>query len=129
MKTKFDRQNKVRDFSHFSQSRLNNDLIQIDWDLLSIVKGKIKMVYDKLKKLSNKHASLKKISKRKVKQSAKPWITKAIRRSFKIKNKLLYSGNKDKYKLYRVYKKNGAHLLCLIIFKISEAYSTILDLF
>ena len=100
MKTKFDRQNKVRDFSHFSHSRLNNDLIQIDWDLLSIVKGKIKMVYDKLNKLTNKHAPLKKMSKRKIKQSAKPWITKAIRRSIKIKNKLLYSGNKDKYKLY-----------------------------
>ena len=41
------------------------------------------------------------MSKRKIKQSAKPWITKAIRRSIKIKNKLFYSGNKDKYKLYR----------------------------
>ena len=40
------------------------------------------------------------MSKRKIKQSAKPWITKAIRRSIKIK-KTNYSGNKDKYKLYR----------------------------
>ena len=41
------------------------------------------------------------MSKRETKQSAKPWITKAIRRSIKIKNKLFYSGNKDKYNLYR----------------------------
>lgn len=32
------------------------------------------------------HAPLKKMSKRKIKQSAKPWITKAIRRSIN-KNK------------------------------------------
>ena len=31
----------------------------------------------------------------------KRWITKAIRRSIKIKIKLFYSGNKDKYKLYQ----------------------------
>ncbi len=41
------------------------------------------------------------ISKRKTKQSAKPWITKGIKKSIKIKNKLFCSGNKEKYRLYR----------------------------
>ena len=102
MTTKCHRQNKVRDFSHFSQSRLNNDLIQIDWK--SVIDSKRENIdklfatfYDKLNKLSNKHAPLKKMSKCKIKQSVKLWITKAIRRSIKIKNKLFYSGNKDKY--------------------------------
>ena len=88
MKTKFHRQNKVRDFSHFSQSRLNNDLIQIDWKSVidskrENIDGLFATFYNKLNKLSNKHAPLKKMSKRKIKQSAKPWITKAIRRLLK----------------------------------------------
>jgi hypothetical protein len=41
------------------------------------------------------------ISKRKIKQSVKPWITKGIKKSIKIKNKLFCSGNKEKYRLYR----------------------------
>ena len=48
-----------------------------------------------INKFSNKHVPLKKMSKRKIKLYAKPWITKAIRRSIKIKNKLFYSGDKD----------------------------------
>ena len=89
MTTKFHRQNKVRDFSHFSQSRLNNDLIQIDWKFVidskrENIDGLFATFYDKLNKLSNKHAPLKKRSKRKIKQSAKPWINKAIRRSIKL---------------------------------------------
>ena len=38
---------------------------------------------------------------RKAKQRTKPWITKGLIKSIKIKNKLFYSGDKDKYKLYR----------------------------
>ena len=96
IKTKTHRQSKVRDFS---QSHLNNDLMQIDWK--SVTDSKKENIdslfltfYNKINKLTNKHAPLKNMSKRKIKQSAKPWITKAIRRS--IKNKLFYSGNKDK---------------------------------
>jgi hypothetical protein len=48
------------------------------------------MFYNKLNKLTNKHAPLKLISKRKIKQSAKPWITKGIKKSIKIKNKLFW---------------------------------------
>ena len=48
---------------------------------------------------------MKPISKRMIKrsrlQAVKPWITKGIRRSINIKNKLFYSGNKDNYKIYR----------------------------
>ncbi len=36
-----------------------------------------------------------------IKQFSKPWITKGIRSSIKIKTKLYYSADKNKYKLYR----------------------------
>jgi hypothetical protein len=46
--------------------------------------------YDKVTKLINKHAPVKPISKRMIKRSSKPWITKGIRRSINIKSKLFY---------------------------------------
>lgn len=44
---------------------------------------------------------MKAISNRKMKQLSKPWITKGIRASIKIKNKLYMSGDDAKYKYYR----------------------------
>ena len=73
--------------------------------------------YNKLNKLTNKHAPLKNISKRKAKQLNKPWITKGLKKFIKIKNHLFYLGDFDKYKLYRnkiltltrISKKNYYH--------------------
>ena len=56
---------------------------------------------DKTRKLVNKHAPLKPLLKRKFKQSSKPWITKGILKSIKIKNVLFTSGHVDKYRFYR----------------------------
>jgi hypothetical protein len=52
-------------------------------------------------KIVNKHALLTSCSKRKSKQLLKPWITKGLLKSIRIKNKLFYSGEKEKYKQYR----------------------------
>ena len=41
------------------------------------------------------------ISKRKTKQLSKPWITKGIRTSIKMKNFFFSSGNRAQYNLYR----------------------------
>ena len=57
--------------------------------------------YSKLNKLVNKHAPLKPLSKKNLKKLRKPWITKGIRRSIKIKNSLYSSGDLPRYKLYR----------------------------
>ena len=73
--------------------------------------------YNGLNKLTNKHAPLKNISKRKAKQLNKPWITKGLKKFIKIKNHLFYLGDFDKYKLYRnkiltltrISKKNYYH--------------------
>ena len=51
--------------------------------------------------INNKHATLKVLSKRKIKQINKPRITSGIRKSIKIKNRLFYSADINKYKLYR----------------------------
>ena len=57
--------------------------------------------YSKFNKLINKHAPMKAISNRKAKQLSKPWITKGIRISIKVKNKLYASGDTANYKTYR----------------------------
>ena len=57
--------------------------------------------YNKFNKIVNKHAPMKTLSHRKAKQFSKPWITKGIRTSIKIKNRLYLSGDEDKYKSYR----------------------------
>ena len=57
--------------------------------------------YNKLNKLINKHAPSKPISRRKIKSCSKPWITKGIRKSIKMKNKLLDGGNIKLFKIYR----------------------------
>ena len=54
-----------------------------------------------LNKLINKHVPLRLLSKRKIKRLSKPWITKGIRKSIRIKNELFFSGDRDKYKFYR----------------------------
>ena len=57
--------------------------------------------YSEFNKVVNKHAPMRTLSRRKAKQCSKPWITKGIRTSIKIKNKLYLSGNDTKYKFYR----------------------------
>ena len=51
-------------------------------------------------KLLSKHAPFKPISKREKKRLFKPWVTKGIRKSIKIKNDLYCSGDYTTYKLY-----------------------------
>ena len=49
--------------------------------------------YNKFNKILNKPAPFETLSKRRIKQLSKPWITKAIRTAIKIKNNLYMSGN------------------------------------
>ena len=51
-------------------------------------------------KLLSKHEPFKPISKRKKKRLFKPWVTKEIGKSIKIKNDLYCSGDYTTYKLY-----------------------------
>ena len=97
---------KRRDFSKFSKTSFLNDLGQVDWDSLISRSGNdidnlFSSFYKKLNKIVNKHAPIKQISRRQAKQLTKPWITRGIRASIKIKNKLFASGQEERYKYYR----------------------------
>ena len=97
---------KVRDFSRFSRDSFNADLSNVDWNALldkksCDVDNLFSSFYNKINKLINKHAPMKTISNRKAKQLSKPWITKGIRTSIKVKNKLYASGDTANYKTYR----------------------------
>ena len=86
--------------------RFNNDLSIVDWDNIIVSKAnsvddKFSSFYRQLNKVVQKHAPLKVVSKPKIKQLAKPWITKGIRTSIKIKNRLYKTGNCREYKSYR----------------------------
>ena len=73
----------IRDFSRFSEEDINSELAQVDLgSIFARTQGNIDIafskIYNKLNKLVNKHAPLKPLSKRKFKQSLKPWITKRV---------------------------------------------------
>ena len=57
--------------------------------------------YKNINKIIKKHALIKTVSKRKKKLLAKPWITRGIRTSIRIKNKLYRTGDEVRYKYYR----------------------------
>ena len=102
----FPKRTMIRDFSRFSEEDFNTELAQVDWDsILARTQDNVDVgfskVYNKLNKLVNKHAPLKPLSKRKYKQFMKPWITKGLLKSIKVKNALFASGDIDKYKFYR----------------------------
>ena len=56
--------------------------------------------YRKFNKIANKNAPRKNCSNRTMKRLSKPRITKSIRQSIEIKNKLLALGDRDRYKLH-----------------------------
>ena len=96
----------MRDFSRFSRDSFNDDLSNEDWNALLNKKpfddnNLFSSFYHKFNKLINKHAPMKTISNRKAKQLSKPWITKGIRISIKVKNNLYASGDTANYKIYR----------------------------
>lgn len=97
---------KKRDFSQFSADHFNSELSRVDWNDILSTRGNdvdklFSSFYKKFNKIVNKHAPLKTLSHRKIKQLSKPWITKGLRTSIKVKNKLYESGDENKYKYYR----------------------------
>ena len=65
------------------------DLSGINWDLLlqeDDIDKNFSTFFNKVNKLTNRYAPLRTLSKRKSKQLCKPWITKGIKKSIKVKN-------------------------------------------
>ena len=113
-----------RDFSGYSRCKFNSELSdalvsqttfsdQFDVDTV------FSCFYNTLLALVDKHAPLKTLSNRKLKQFSKPWITSGLKKSIKIKNSLFQSGDLVNYKIYRskissvtrLSKKNYYHAL------------------
>ena len=90
-----------RDFSYFNPDQFNHELKHLNWSMSSDPDCCFNNFYNKLNKLTNKHAPFKKLSKRKCRQFAKPWITKGLLTSICKKNKLYLTGQQDEYKCYR----------------------------
>ena len=86
---------KIRNYSKFSETRFlqniqSNLIVGNDRE----IDQEFSCFYRKLNKLINKHAPLKSVSKRKHKQFLKPWVTRGLKKSIKIKNKLIIDGDK-----------------------------------
>ena len=98
-----------RDFSHFDQHLFLNDLEDIDFNQLvrEDVNESMNNVISVLKSLSDKHAPVKKLSSKKMKQSAKPWLSNAILNSIKRRQQLFkthfLSKDFNKVKFYKTY--------------------------
>ena len=84
---------KIRDYSNLSEENFNHDISQINWnDLMAndSVDKCFSSFYNKFNKVVNKHAPLRTVSKHKAKQLSKPWISRGLRKSIKIK-KMIFS--------------------------------------
>ena len=95
---------KVPDFSRFPRDSFDADLSKVDWNALSTkkpcdVNNLFSSFNNEFNKLINRHAPLKTISNRKAKQLSETWISKGIRISIKVKNKLYTSGDSANYKV------------------------------
>ena len=116
------KKSKMRDFSRFSSEKLNADLSNVDWSALfanesNDVNSIFSSFYNKFNKLVNKHAPMKTISNHRAKQFSKPWISKGLRKSIRVKNKLYVSGDRAKYKMYR-------NKICTLTRKSKQQYYT-----
>ena len=97
---------RKRDFSHFSSESFNSDLSAVDWENILLTKSNniddlFSTFFKRVNNIVNKHAPIKNLSKRKIKQLAKPWITKGLKTSIKVKNKLYVMGDPTQYTYYR----------------------------
>lgn len=104
-----------RDYSKFDKEALISDLDAINWhEVLSSnndiidVNTLFQSFYSKVNNCINRHAPIRKLSRKETKHMCKPWITPGIKTSIKIKNKLYKKYLKSrsiydftKYKYYR----------------------------
>ena len=83
-----------RDWSKFDQKKFILDSLSVDWEnLLKSVNGNVDQYFisflTKFNSILNMYATLKKLSKQKLKFRNKPWITLGLQKLISIKNHLL----------------------------------------
>ena len=83
-----------RDWSKFDQENFILDYLSVDWeDLLKTYElnadNSTRMYLDKINKLINTYAPLKRINKYKMKFKSKPWINLGLEKSISVKKNYL----------------------------------------
>ena len=81
-----------------------NDLSAINWEEVSgnwDANKSFSHLYKTINHEVKKHAPLRDASVRKLKMLTKPWLTAALRKFIKVKNKLFFESDWPKYKIYR----------------------------
>ena len=98
-----------RDFTHFNENAFHQDLLGVDFksSLSTDVNESVITIVDNLSAITDRHAPLRKASKRQRKRLERPWISKAIMHSIRQRHKLvktnLYSADPGKVKEYKAY--------------------------
>ena len=108
----------TRDYSNLVQEDLLLDVQAIEWDNI-FKENDINEIFDSFYSITtntiDKHAPLKKLSKKEAKFQSKPWISQGIQKSIKTKNKLFncYLRNKSQsnHSKYKMYRNKLKHIL------------------
>ena len=94
----------IRNFEAFDETQYKNDLATIDISESIRSSSNINDCYDeyheKLLNVINKHAPYKEISRKEMKWKTKPWITRGIQQSIRVKNKCYKKFTKTKRKFW-----------------------------
>ena len=91
-----------RDFRHLNENAFHQDLLAVDFKSLisTDVNESVTTIVDNLTAITDRHAPLRKASKRQRKRLERPWISKAIMHSIRQRHKLvktnLYSTDPDR---------------------------------
>ena len=110
-----------RDYSKYNEEALLQDCRSIDWNCTTTDSKNITMMFDSLhnksKNVINKHIPLKQLSQKDIKQISKPWITRGIQKSIKVKNKYYkkFISNRSPYyqSKFKTYRNKLNHLIKL----------------
>lgn len=112
--------NVIRDYSKFDATKFCDDVKASTWensDNTNDASELLGLFYHKLSSIVDSHIPLKKLSRRKVKQTSKPWITNGIRKSIQIKNTLykIFLKTRSAYyhQRFKTYRNEHNHLIRL----------------
>ena len=108
-----------RDYSRFVEAEFINEVKTIDWQYEKSELSNPSLMFsnflDKLSPVIDKHIPLKKVSNKQHKYDSKPWITKGLQTSIKIKNNLYKRYLKTRSSYYhtkfKVYRNKINHLI------------------
>ena len=99
-----------RDYSGFEEETFKNDISNQNFtDHSTDINQRFENFYSKLNQCVEKHAPLKKLSPKEIKEKNKPWVTQHIKKLIKYRNKLFRKkkqnpNNNDILRLYNLFR-------------------------